>query len=323
MSGHFAGVDLDQKLSEASNAPEVSGAQPGATDTAPEVSHGTSEKPETNELDKPDIKSEKPELIDLDKLERFRYKGQELTREEWEKSRLRWEDYSKKTQQVAEARKYSDNFQYDLDKVVENPSLLQEMRKVYPPQYVKIAESILKRLPSTGEKELEAPPSEDAGQSDFSNHKITDLESRLQKAMQQIEELTGWKSGLDQQVQEANLAKVEAQVDKWFDKLGKKYPDADPEIVNAKAVYLSEQLEASGKQFTENDLEKLFKSENERIEARYAEKYRSQIEKQKAVAHKAKEIGSGGGVPSTPSKKPRTIKEATNLMLEDLESGRI
>lgn len=322
MSQPFLGVNLDEKISQTESAPEVSGGNVGATDNAPEVGKtGTSEKPESTSVDKP-APAEKPELVDLDKLEKFRWKGKDLTRDELEKAYLRHEDYSRKVGQVAEVRKYAENFEYDLAKVVDNPALLGEMRKVYPAQFVKIAESVLNRLPSKRDEVSEAP-NDFERTNDFPNQKITSLEQQLQNALKQIEDLTGWKSGIDEKVQEANLAKAEAQVDKWFDDLGKKYPEADPEVVNAKAIYLSEQLEASGKKFSQQDLEKLFKSEHERIEKRYAERYRTQIEKQKAATDRGQDMGAGGGVPSTPPTKARNIKEATKHLLDDIESGRV
>jgi hypothetical protein len=321
MSQPFLGVNLDEKLSSTDSAPEVSPGG-GATDKAPEVGNtGTPEKPESDNLDKPSPDA-KPELVDLDKLEKFRWKGRELTLKELESDRLRHEDYTRKVSQVAEIRKYSENFEYDLEKVVANPALLGEMRKVYPAQFVKIAESVLNRLPSKRDDEPQRPNEFDTANT-FETEKITGLEQQLQTALKQIEELTGWKSGIDQRVQEANLAKTEAQLDKWFDDFGKKYPEADPEIVNAKAAYLSEQLEASGKRFSQGDLEKLFKSEHERIEKRYAERYRTQIEKQKAAADRGQDMGAGGGVPSTPPSKARNIKEATKHLLDDIESGRV
>lgn len=317
----FAGVDLDAKLSETTSAPEVSDGG-GATDKAPEVSNheGTPEKPEQEKLDKPSIEV-KPEIPDLDKLERFRWKGKDLTRDELEKAYLRHEDYTRKVSQVSEQRKYAENFEYDLAKVVENPALLGEMRKVYPSQFVKIAESVLNRLPSKRD-DVASAPNEFPNQN-FESEKITSLEAQLQRALQQVEELTGWRSGIDEQVKQANLAKAEAQIDKWFDDLGKKYPEADPEIVNAKAIYLSEQLKDSGKPFTQAELEKLFKAEHERLESRYAERYRTQIEKQKAAASKVQDMGAGGGVPSAPAKQAKTLKEATKHMLDDIESGRV
>lgn len=316
----FAGVDLDAKLSETTSAPEVSDGG-GTTDKAPEVSNtGTPEKPDQENLDKPSIEA-KPEIPDLDKLERFRWKGKDLTRDELEKAYLRHEDYTRKVSQVSEQRKYAENFEYDLAKVVENPALLGEMKKVYPAQFVKIAESVLNRLPSKRDEVASAP--NDLPNQNFESEKITSLEAQLQRALEQVEELTGWRSGIDAQVQQANLAKAEAQIDQWFDKFGKKYPEADPEIVNAKAIYLSEQLKESGKPFTETELEKLFKAEHERLEARYAERYRTQIEKQKAAASKGQDMGAGGGVPSAPAKQAKTLKEATKLMLDDLESGRV
>lgn len=299
MPGPF-GVELPESF-DSQPSPD---AQSETVESAPDNEGGESPKE--------DPKS--PEVIDLDKLERVRFKGRELTRKELEDGWLMREDYTRKTQSLSEARKqfeehqkFTDNFQYDIEKVIENPALMDQLRQIYPPQFVKAAEKILARLGhDTGERteSVQLPP---------------DVQEKLQK----VDSILSWKEQVEQKVQQANEAKADAQIETWFSKFGQKYSEADEEVVNAKAVILAEQLEKEGKSISESDLEKLFKADHEHREKRYAERYRSQIAKQKEAQKQGHDIGAGGGVPSTPPIKAKTIKEATDQFLSGIEKGHL
>jgi hypothetical protein len=66
-----------------------------------------------------------------------------LTPKDLKNSYLMREDYTRKTQEVAEARKYVDNFKYDLQSLVKQPSLMGQFEKVYPKEFVQLAKEIL------------------------------------------------------------------------------------------------------------------------------------------------------------------------------------
>lgn len=318
MGDSFLGVDLNTSLSTES-APELAPPS-GATDNAPTVGLGASEKPDSTQVvDKQSAPAgDKPDLVDLDKLERFRWKGKETTRKEWEDAQLRHSDYTRRVQQVrdeqkklAESNKKSnemeDHFVADLPKLVKDRSLLKEMKKYYPASFVRRAEAILSNLGN------EAPVEENA----------MSLPPEVEEKLSTLDELKDWKSGIEAKIQEARQADNLKTIDGWFDKYGKQYSEADPEVVNNWAWSLAEQLEKDGKQIGEKDIEKLFKTHHDRMTKRFEDIYRAKFEAQKTAASKAKDVGAGGGVPSAPPVKARTIDEATALAISDARAGRI
>jgi GTP-dependent phosphoenolpyruvate carboxykinase len=68
--------------------------------------------------------TEQPDLTDLDSVDRFRFAGREWTRDELQKSILMQNDYTRKTQEISETRKYYEHLQSDLPKVLRDPSRL-------------------------------------------------------------------------------------------------------------------------------------------------------------------------------------------------------
>jgi len=289
-------------------APEVSSAPQEATDNAPTVAKEPS-TPEATQLDKPKT----PELVDIDKLERFRFQGRELTPKELMERQMMRDDYTRKSQQVAEARKYADNFETDLAWVLEDPTRLGKMKEVYPPQYVKIAEKILSRIPT---EHAQVP-----GQPQASPEPRT--AALPPEVVREIEEIREWKSQVQSEISAAKQAKADAELTSWFDEFGKKFSEADNEVVTAKAQLLAESLEENGKQFTKAHLERLFKEDHEMREKRFMERVRAQQKEQKAVAKQSQDIGGGGGVPGTAPKQAKTFKEARELFDSDMKSGRL
>lgn len=306
MSGPF-GVDLPDNLNSLSteSAPEVSSAG-GSTDKAPTVESQETATPQTTDsLDKPQT----PEMVELDKLERFRFQGRDMTPKELRDQIMMRDAFTRNSQQVAEARKYADNFAADLAVVIENPERLEEMRRLYPPDYIKAAERALAR-----EKQRSEGHSEQAEYA---------LPEEVTRRLEKLDELTQWKATVDERVQQANEARSDQELESWFTNCAKKFESADMDVVNVKALALAEQLEAQGKKFSEKDLEKLFKADHDFREKKFEERYSQRFKTQKAAATKATDMGAGGGVPSTPALKPRTMKEATAQALADAEAGRL
>lgn len=301
------GIDVPTSL-PAESAPEVSPVAPETTDKAPDAAM-ESNAPDALSVDKP----KSPDLIDLDKHERFRFQGREMTLKEFQERQMMREDYTRKSQAVAEARKYADNFQTDLAWVLEDPTRLGKMKEVYPREYVKIAEQILSRVP-TGQGQSPTPQQ---------GQEMPSTASLPPEVVKEIEEIREWKSQVQSEINAAKQAKADAELTSWFDEFGKKFSEADAEVVTTKAQFLAEQLEQNGKQFTKQHLERLFKDDHEAREKRFAERVRAQQKEQKAVAKKSQDIGGGGGVPGTAPKQAKTFKEAREAFDADLKSGRI
>lgn len=331
----FAGVDLDSKLAESAkqqgDAP-AQGAQSAGSGLAPpssqsngtEIGNGAKDlgsAPASNNLTI-------QQMVELDKLERFKWNGREWTPKELQDAALRHEDYTRKTQEAAqerkqaqeelrqarEDRKFASNFAADLELVKENPALLAELKKIYPADYVKVAERILKTFNNSV---TETPATAGVPQGGLD-------EARVQRLLQQqLEErlnpLLEWKESTERAQTEAQVEARGRELDEWFDKYSKKYPDADPEVINARAMGLAQQKV----QISEAILEKLFKSHHEAVGKRYAERQKQKNEEQLKANRSAQDAGPGGGVPGKAPVEVKTLKEAARRMEQEILAGRI
>lgn len=242
-----------------------------------------------------------PPPVDLDKLERVLFRGREVTRkeiEEWERGGLRQSDYTRKMQEVAETRKYVDNFAFDLRTVAADRSKLADFEKIYPKAFVDRAREILAQLP--GQSPQPSSPSPSSLKDD--------------PAFQEMRsEFSEWKSAQ----KEAEIAKLQSWVDNQFEKFAKKYPNAHAEVVNSRALSASNQ----GQKIDEAALEKLFQANDAEMKKRMDEMYKDKITQQLKVGKEAKDVGSGGDISGGAPKKFKSIKEATKGFLDDIAAS--
>lgn len=283
------GVELPDNLGQQTSAPDTTSEAPEGH--APET---VSKAGQPEATDSPT----KSELLDLDKLERFRFQGKEWSAKDLRNAYLMREDYTRKTQAlskereaITEAAKYRDNFDTDLQSVIANPKLLDQMRSVYPKEYVAVAEKILGRL----ERPQLTP-------------KETDPEFQQLKG-----ELAEWRREREEQ----EVKNVETWLDTTYQKLSTKYPDANSELVTARAEAASKQ----GTQITEAVLDKLFKqshAETLGLKSKWEKATKDKATKQIKTGAEGRDIGPGGGIPGSAPRGFKTIKEATSAFLQDI-----
>lgn len=282
------GVDLPDNLG--SPAPDSSGSGTPSSGSPGEAPVSTEKTPGTEPADG------KPSITDLDKLDRFRFEGREWSRKELRDAYLRREDYSRKTAELAETRKYADNFAADLRTVMKDRARFAEFQRLYPRDFVERAQEILSNMPQAGGAEPNKP-------NDPVAEKLQALEGKIQTYEQR------------QEAQE--VEKLQLWIDNQFATLSKKYPDARAKEVNADAEILARQ----GTKITPQVLEKLFKASHGEIsggrEAWYKEKAKNQI----TAGKEGRDVGPGGGMPGEPPKNPKTFKEAREMMIQDLQAG--
>jgi hypothetical protein len=268
---------------------------------APSV-EATSEEVKSNNQSELAPESNQPSLAELEKLERFKFDGQEWTPKDLKNSILRMNDYTRKTQELAETRKsieteqlYRDNFQVDFKKVLQNPELIEVFRTYYPAHWVKVAEQLLETTKSHP-KASETP--------NQSTPQGSGLDSSVLKKIDYIEKT----------FQQREVEALEKSLDMEFTKLTSKYPKANPELALARAQLLSDQRVDILK---EGKLEEIFKSLND-IESTREKQWRENlIKEQKQANAKARDIGKGGG---TPGKAPEKMdfRQAREHMLKGL-----
>lgn len=280
------GVELPENFgsTETKTESSVENAPEPKQDLAPEGAQdlATAKKPETIQ-----------EILDLDKLERFRFGGKEWNPRDLRNATLRHEDYSRKTMEVAEARRYAENFPYDLESVVRDPSLLDKFKETYPKQYHAAVEAALERVKSPQAPQPTAP-----------NQVATQRNPDIDFIKSEIHE---WRAAQ----RSAEVQKHEGWLDTQIDSLSKKYPYANSNAVLAISQVIADQ----GNQMTDKILEKLFKENAAENEAYLTKVHKEKVEKQLEVNKKAKDIGQGGGTPGAAPKGAKTLKEAKEAML--------
>jgi hypothetical protein len=294
------GVELPEKYGgTAPNPVEKSSVESVDTETPTSTVPG-GEAPDTEtSLSEAAAPEATREIVDLDKLERFRFGGKELTAKELRNATLMREDYTRKTQEVAEARRYADNFPIDLEKVVRNPKLLSELKRIYPADYVKVAERLIKANSTTA-------PNPSDGKTQVAP-----------EVMSKIEEIQSRLDTWDNQQRELQVQRLQSDLDKQFDTMSKKYPNAIPEVVNSRAIVVAE----NNHEITPKVIETLFKQHDDEMKKRVQSITKTRVEEQRKVNAQGRGIGAGGGTPGHAPKQAKTMKEAKAQMFADIAAG--
>jgi hypothetical protein len=292
------GVEIPDNFGAPESASSAGSA--GAADTAPEGAANTAaESPAA--VTKPE--SQEPQVTDLDSLERFRFQGRELSKDDLQKL-LSGESGAKAESDNA---RFDQNFRYDLATVLEDPSKLAAFRQIYPPEYVQIVERALKAQGLTAT----ASPSQGQPNAKQETPPADPRIARLEKIADQ------WEAAQKEQ----RVSQITQSLDKSFDKLSKKYPDADPEVINSRLFamrQMGQELQTKDGKLREDIIEKLFKDDHTKREQAYEAKYSQKVEAQKRANSQARDVGQGGSASSPAPQRARNIKEATAQALASL-----
>lgn len=267
--------------------------------------------PEQNLEGQPGTTGDKSSIYDLDTADKVKWQGKEWTRDELKQQFMMQSDYSKKTEALKEERRYADNFAYDVLAVLKNPNLANRFKQIYPQEYhshVDSAVSEYKKLRAQGMGHDQA--------SEMSQ------ESQKQEGGFPPEFMTRFER-LEAQIQQTNVAKTEAQLDATIEKLSQKYPLPKEgnkyveDAVMAKANVLLDE----GHKMTDEIWDKLWKQAYDQIKTVSSHIYSQQVKTQKEANTKGRDVGSGGGIPASAPKMPRTIQEATEMLYKEQGLG--
>lgn len=234
---------------------------------------------------------EQPQVLDIDSLEKFRFGGKEWTPKDFQGAYMMQSDYTRKTQALAEDRKYYDNLSADLESVKKNPALAEKFKSVYPEKFHNF-------LGYVHQPQAEQPK-EKAPQAGID----PEFMSRFERVEADLH---------DRKVQAIN-----AELDNTFKSLSEKYPFADEEA----AIARGQALLSQGQELTKDVWEKVWKSVHERNQALAEKHYSTKINQQKTANLAGRDVGRGGSTPGQGPKTPRTIKEASAYALQELEAN--
>lgn len=226
---------------------------------------------------------EQPSILDVDSAERVKFDGREWSTQDLKKAYLMQSDYTKKMQELSETRdnyNYYEHLKADLDKVERNPALAAEFKKIYPEKF----HSWVSKF-QTPKQEIKAG---------LPDEYVEDLKS------------------LKEMVFKDKVEAFEAQIDANINTFSKKYPYADTEAVLARLEYLTNR----GEKVTNQVWEKTYKTLHDRVEQSVSNHQKEIVNKQKQATAKAKDSPMGGGIPSDPPVRFKSIKEAESAYLK-------
>lgn len=244
-------------------------------------------------LDEPSNQEKPQSPVDLDSVEKFRLNGRDWDRKELLSGIMMQSDYTKKTQALAEERRYIEALNIDLKAVKDNPSLADEFKKTYPEKYHSYLEYVLEKSGVVKTQGLSA----EKVASNIDPQLMTRIES------------------LEKDIEERKVSAINAELDAKFQTLSKKYDMADEEMVLARAQSL---LDKKGS-LSDADWDSLWKQVHERNQKLADTYYSKKYGKQKEANGSARDVPQGGGIPSKGPAKAKSIKEVTDMLFTGSE----
>lgn len=240
------------------------------------------------------------DIVDLGKLPKFKWNGKVMTAKELQAQAMMQSDYTKKTQEISQTKKYYENLYYDLQNVNKNPALAAEFKRIYPKQFHSYLDQIL-------QEEAQTKPTTETPQ----REKVE--ESKAQPVDPRLDEMYNF-------YKEQRLQSAQEKVDALFDRLTTKYPDADEAKIISRVQTLIDLNRKNPHEYQRPDdaaIEKLFKQEHEGFEKKLKERTSAMLDEQRKANIRGRGPSAGGATAGVAPKQARTIKEATELALQD------
>lgn len=256
----------------------------------------------------PSIPKEPAEIVDLASLEKVKFEGKEWSTKELREHFMRDADYRQKTQALSEERKslkFDSALSKDLEQVSKYPELAQKFKEIYPRQYHKYLDWVLKKQGAN----QPAPT-----QTSSANPQTPE---EYQKLLERLDRMEEDRASEREEAIAQRAAAINAELDSKFKTLKEKYPFSDEEAVVSRAQYLHEQ----GQKLDDTVWDALFKQTHDRIKAISDGIQSNSVQKQKELNQKGKDTATGGGIPSQAPRRPKTLKEAETLALEAINGS--
>lgn len=252
----------------------------------------TTEVPESPVAEQPEGQTAQPDVLDLDSVQKFKFGGREWTPKDFQGAYMMQSDYTRKTQALAEERKFYDNLQVDLDAVKRNPALSEQFKSIYPDKFHKLLGYVSPETPK-------APVANETGKQSADPELLSRLEA------------------VEADFKERKIQAINAELDNTFKSLSEKYPFADEES----AIARGQALLNKGQALDKDTWDKIWKSVHDKQVAIAEKHYSQKINNQKNANKAGADVGKGGSTPAQPPKQIRTIKEASEHALRELEAN--
>lgn len=223
-------------------------------------------------------------------MPKFRFEGREWTPKDFKGAYMMQADYTRKTQALAEERKFYDNLSVDLAAIKKNPALAAEFRKIYPSKFHGYLEHV-----------TPAQAAASAQQKQYA-----EIDPAISARFNQVEEF----------MKQQQVTAINAELDARFKVLAEKFPYADEEAAIARA----QAAHAKGIPLNDKNWELIWKAVNDKNVELFKKYGSAAVNKQKNANQRGKDTAPGGGIPGQAPRQPRTIKEASKFALEEINN---
>lgn len=230
---------------------------------------------------------------DLDGLSEFTYQGEKYTPDALAKIFGEHKTYSQSHKEHQSEKKFSDNFQIDLESVLERPDLASKFKATYPQKYHAILDMFL-RVNNAN------PAQTNNAQSSLPKEFMSDFEQMKERI--QFHERRAYEA----EVQSAN-AKLDSILPPLFDK----YKMANEDQVYGRA----EALIQSGQKLTDKTWERLVRESDEKMQKKADQVYSARLKSQMDKGQRGSDVGPGGATPGQAPVKLKTFAEAQEAMI--------
>lgn len=251
-----------------------------------EIESGTP-APEENLSPSIETPKENP-ITDLETLDKFTYGGREWTPKDLQGALMMHHDYTRKTQELAEERKYYDNLQSDLDRVKQYPELAEQFKSIYPEKYHKYLGYVYQETPKAN-----------------ANTNYSAMDPAVKAQLDKFE-------GVYKELEQKKIEAIDAELDQKFKGLQTKYPYANEKT----AITIAQALVDKKVPITDKVWDNIWKSVHDETKAIAKAQQAEETKQQKNANSRGRDIASGGGTPGQAPKLPRTVKEAAVLAMQ-------
>lgn len=247
----------------------------------------------------PEASQPQSSSADLDGLSEFTFQGEKYTPDQLHKVLTEYKTYGEQVRQYSEDKKYLDNLETDLDNVLQNPSLAERFKQVYPPKF----HGIVDRLLRDQRQDSNQPNAQPSLPKEFVNE-FGQVKERLKF--------------FEERAYQAEVQAANAKLDSMLPPLFEKYPMAIEDQVYARA----EGILQSGQKLTEKTWERLVRESHDTAQKKADQFYGSKLKSQLEKGRSGRDVGTGGATPGAAPKKARNFDEAREQMLEHVMSQR-
>lgn len=235
--------------------------------------------------------------IDLDAASSWKFQGETYTPDQWTEIHSKANQYGEASKYIEEDKRYWANVNYDIEKVLKDPSRAEDFKQVYPERF----HVLLDRVLNSNQRQ-------DVVQGETNNvlpreigEKLSDYERRLQQ--------------FEQKAFQAEVQAASARIDAILPNLLKKYELADQE----KVLFEAEKFLNKGGKLTDAVWERLVREDHQRTTARADKFYQAKLKSQLTQAEKGKDTGAGGATPGAAPVKPKSLSEAGDRLIAHLK----